>query len=209
MKLWSSFYDYVMPELPGIDSALVDVYLRDKAIDFCEQTWCLVDNLDAFDTVADTYEYDLDSTETGMEVFAIKQAWVDDAPIDPITMDDLYGTAADWRTYSGKPRYYAQENFGTVLLFEPPDGVYSVSIAAVLRPKVDATGVPDRVYSDYRRIISWGTLAALMAQPAKPWSNPERSDYYRREYEAAITKSTVLANRARARATVQVTFRKI
>lgn len=209
MKLWASFYDYVMPELPGVDTAVVDIALRDQCIDFCEQTWCLIDNLDSFDTVAGTYEYDLDSTETGMEVFAVKQVWVDDAPIDPVTMDDLYATPSDWTTYSGKPRYYAQENFGTVLLFEPPDAVYSVRIAAVLRPRVDATGVPDKFYTDYRKYVARGTMAALMAQPAKPWSNPDRSDYYRREYEAAITKSTVLANRARARAAMQVTFRRI
>lgn len=210
MKTWSQFYDFVLPELPGVDTPLVDIFLRNTAIDFCEETWSLTADMDSIATVEDVYEYDLDSPETGVEVFAIKKAWIDSMPINPISMDDLWSASTDWRTSSGKPMYFAQQEPFKVLLYPVPDSVgYTFDITATLRPTTTATGVPDRLFADYRRQISWGTMAALMAQPAKPWSNPDRSAYYRKEYEAALTKSTVLTNRARSRAGLQVNFRNI
>lgn len=207
MKTWSQFYDFVLPELPGVDTPLVDIFLRNTAIDFCEETWSLMADMDTISTVAAVYEYDLDSPESGVEVFAIKKAWIDSAPIDPISMDDLWAASTDWKTSSGKPSYFAQQEAFKVLLYAVPDAVYSLDLTATLRPTTTALGVPDRFFADYRRQVSWGTMAALMAQPAKPWSNPDRSAYYRKEYEAALTKSTVLTNRARSRAALQVTFR--
>ncbi|MDQ3186902.1 MAG: hypothetical protein M3Q16_10710, partial [Pseudomonadota bacterium] len=38
MKLWSDFYDLVMPDLPGCPSVVVDNSLRQSAIAFCEQS---------------------------------------------------------------------------------------------------------------------------------------------------------------------------
>lgn len=210
MKTWSQFYDFVLPELPGVDTPLVDIFLRNTSIEFCEETWALMADMDSINSVDAVYEYDLDSPESGVEPFAVKQAWIDSMPISPISMDNLWAASTDWRTSSGKPIYFAQQEFSKILLYPVPDAVgYTLDITVTLRPTTTATGVPDRLFADYRRQISWGTMAALMAQPAKPWSNPERSMYYRKEYEAALTKSTVLTNRARSRAALQVTFRNI
>jgi len=37
-KLWSDFYDLVVPDLPGCPFAMVDNALRESAIAFCEQS---------------------------------------------------------------------------------------------------------------------------------------------------------------------------
>jgi hypothetical protein len=207
MKLWNNFYDYTIPELPGIDTALLDTSLRDVAIDFCEQTWCIVTALDSISTVAGTYEYQLDSTESGMEVFAIKMAWIDSAPVAAESMDDLWGANTDWRTYQGKPLYYAQQDFQNILLYPVPDAVYTLDTVGALRPTINSLGVPDRMFADYRKVIVAGAKANLMAQPTKPWSNPQLADFYAKQYQGGITSATVLVNRARARATLQVRYR--
>ena len=209
MKTWAQFYDYVIPELPGVASDLVDIHLRDTAIDLCEQTWVLQADHDNISTIAGIYEYELDSPESQCEVLAIKQAWIDNGPIDPISQDDLWKANIDWRTVSGTPTYHSQQDNANVLLYAVPDRVYTLSMVVALRPTVTSTGVPDRIYADYRRAIAAGAKAVLMAQPAKPWSNPERSEFYRAEYEAAITKTTVLVNRARARSQLQVRYRTV
>ena len=209
MKAWDQFYDYVIPELPGISQDLVDLHLRDMAIDLCEQTWVLQADHDDINTIANIYEYEFESPESQCEVLAIKQAWIDGGPINPISMDDLWKANVDWRTVTGTPTYHSQQDNSNVLLYAVPDAVYTLSMVVAMRPKVDATGVPDRIYADYRRAISAGAKAVLMGQPAKPWSNPERSAAYRTEYEAAITKTTVLVNRARARSQLQVRYRTV
>ncbi|HJT51997.1 MAG TPA: hypothetical protein VJ734_08665 [Nitrosospira sp.] len=38
MKLWSDFYDLVIPELPGCLLAVADGALHQAAITFCEQS---------------------------------------------------------------------------------------------------------------------------------------------------------------------------
>ena len=210
MKTWSDFYDYVVPELPGLaNTDMVDLHLRDAAIDFCEQTWVLVGDHDPVSTIADIYEYELDSPESQCECFAIKQAWIDDSPIEPISMDDLWAANIDWRTSSGQPSKFAQQDYENVLLYAVPDAVYTLTMVVALRPTVTATGVPDRFYADYRKAIAFAAKANLMAQPAKPWSNPDKSTYYQTLYQAEITKTTVLVNRARARATLQVRYRTV
>jgi hypothetical protein len=209
MKTWAQFYDYIMPSLPGVSAAAVDVVLRDKTIEFCEQTWALTDDLDPIPTVAGQYEYPLDATEPQTEVFAVKTAWVDSEPIAPETMDVLWAANRDWRTYQGKPLYYAQRDFQNVLLYPVPDGVYSVDLVAVLRPTLASTGVPDKVFTDYRQIISAGVLGVFLQQSDKPWSNPSVGSAAARQFSNGVTAATVTTTRGRARATLQVRFRRI
>ena len=59
-------------------------------------------------------------------------------------------------------------------------------------PSPTATGIDDIVWQSYRREISWGAKATLMASPKKPYSDPARATYFESRFVNAIAVAAML-----------------
>ncbi|ELI7913476.1 hypothetical protein VYJ29_001073 [Yersinia enterocolitica] len=53
-----------------------------------------------------------------------------------------------------------------------------VTVDFVIEPKRDVTEVPDVLADDYADVIAIGALEDLFIMPGKPWTDPQRSQYF-------------------------------
>lgn len=55
-------------------------------------------------------------------------------------------------------------------------------ILLAMEPVRGATVVPDVLYDEYAQTIAWGALERLFIMPGKPWTDEQRSAYYKARF---------------------------
>lgn len=76
-----------------------------------------------------------------------------------------------------------------------------VAVDFAIEPRRDVTEVPDVLADDYADVIAMGALEDLFIMPGKPWTDPQRSQYfgvrfvegYRRAFREALDNSPITA----------------
>lgn len=209
---WSAFYDYVLPELPGINHDLVDIYLRRAAIEFCEETSVYVADHDPISLIKGISEYDLEPPELETDIVAIKKAWVGVAAIDYVSQDTLNQRTVYWPGEEApRPVAFTQQTQTSIIVYPKPTESLrnGLKMKVVLRPKLTATQLTDWVATKYIQEITDGAKAMLMAMPNKPWTQPDGAAIYRAQFEAGKTRATIEAIRSFTRASQQVQLKRI
>ena len=193
-KVWSTFYPDVLPDLPGAPLPLVDHYLRNATIEFCERSKAWVADLTVIDAVAGQMEYAL-PLPTGAELVEIKAALYLGEAITPKTHDYLADKYGDWQVEVGYPAHYTHQTTDEVLLVPAPTDAATgaLKIKAAVRPSPTAADVEDWFYSRYRLAIAAGCKALMASMTDKPWTNADRAVINAGMFDAAITKATQAA----------------
>lgn len=210
MTAWSTFYDFVMPDVPGISTSFVDFMLRQVAIDFCRKSCLHSVELDAIDVVADQQEYDLTSPIDETEVALVKAAWFNNTPMMFATLDVLNPSNPYWPSLSATDaRAFTQRQPDKMLVYPIPDTDLAggLRVEVVLVPTQSAAGLTDWIANKYRYELACGVKARLMLQPSKPWTNLEAGQYELAQYQAALTRATIDTNRSLTRAAVSAAMR--
>jgi hypothetical protein len=186
MKTWALFYPDVLPEIPGVPMPMVDHWLRNAAIEFCERTKAHVVTLDPVNAVADQmgYALPLDANTELVQVVAVKFSGDKLTPKSPGFLEKKYD---DWESETGTPEHYTQAATDILLLVPAPDTAETDAIAvrAAIKPGTEATGIHDWLFSQYRKAIGAGALAGLLSMN-KPWADPNRALLNQAKFEAAI-----------------------
>lgn len=209
---WSGFYDYVLPELTGVSTDLVDIYLRRAAIEFCEETSVYVADHDPISLVKGIAEYDLEAPENETDIVSVKKAWVGNAPIDYISQDTLNQRQSYWPADEAEqPTAFTQQTQTSLIVYPKPTIALKngLKMKVVLRPTLTASGIVDWVATKYVQEISDGAKAMLMAMENKPWSSQAGTAVYRAQFEAGKTRATIEALRSFTRASQQVQLKRI
>lgn len=202
MKAWSLFYPDVLPELPGAPVPMVDHWLRNAAIEFCERSKAHVVTLDPITSVADQMAYviALDADTELVELVAVR--WLDEklTPKSPHFLEEKYD---DWESETGTPEHYTQVDTENVMLVPAPGTAETdgIRIRAAIKPGIAATGVHDWLFSQYRPAICAGAKAKMMAQLDKPWSKPDLVAINQAAFDAAIDSATTRASDGHVRST--------
>ncbi|QKJ87409.1 hypothetical protein PMPD1_2467 [Paramixta manurensis] len=55
----------------------------------------------------------------------------------------------------------------------------AVNAVIAVEPRISAAVVPDALADDYAEAVAFGALQELYMMPGKPWTDPQRSEYYR------------------------------
>lgn len=209
---WSGFYDFVLPELNGVPTDLVDIYLRRATIEFCEETSVYVADHDPISIIKGIAEYDLEPPEPETDIVSVKKAWVGNAPIDYISQDTLNQRMTYWPTdEAARPTAFTQQTQTSLLLYPKPteSSKAGLNMKVVLRPSLTATGVTDWVATKYIQEITDGAKSMLMGMENKPWSSQTGEAKYRAQFEAGKTRATIEALRSFTRASQQVQLKRI
>lgn len=209
-KVWADFYDYVLPELPGVPQDVATLHLRSVAIDFFERARIYIVDHDPILIVGTQHTYDL-APPTGYEVAEIDVAELEATPLDPVGLDDLpqffpQGVG----NYTGQPRVYFQETLDTVRFAPTPDSASTaleVTLRTVLRPTRASTGVDNWVFNKWVEVIANGVKSRLMLMPSKPWTNPQLANFYGNLYATAVQKAGVGSAKGKTRALQAVQMR--
>lgn len=109
--------------------------------------------------------------------------------LEPATLAEFFSYDEEYPFLQGIPTHYATEEFSSLKFYPVPDADAEAEASCIvflaLCPTNTATGLDQDVFSRYREGIVDGAAARLMAQPDKPWSNPQLSSYYAGRYRAA------------------------
>ena len=195
MKTLATFYDLIMPELPGISTALVDQYLIQMAREICEHSRAWREDFDATDAFAGQATYDVFAPETKAELVAVHKLTVgsvllfDDSWRMPITRYEL-DTADAPKYRKDNPPFSISADLTQLTLIDDEipsaDAVGSILITGSMKPAMDATSLPDWLYVVHARTLKSAVLSALMAQAGKPWSAPAQSGLYAADYASRL-----------------------
>jgi hypothetical protein len=202
MKAWSLFHPDVMPELPGALAIMVNHWLRNISIEFCERTRAHVVMLDAESSEAGIGDYYI-SVPTGTIVHEVVSVSYKDSPMEPKSheyLDSVYGT--DWINQTGTPTLYTQYEPGTLVLVPAPAAVEvgAIKIRACLKPSESSTGITDWLYAQFRGVIAEGAKAKMMSMVNVPWRNIEQAGICAGRFEQGVADASDRVQKALVRA---------
>lgn len=206
MTDWEDFFDYVMPEVPGIGTDLALMYIRLAAIDFCDKSLVHTVMLDDITLVAGQTTYDIavpDQTDLAMVV----NAWVGTRTITPKQIDELNQNSIDWQSESGRPESFTQTTQTSISLYKTPDAnniADALRLRAALRPDIGADGLEDWVANKYVTTIAAGAMARLMSMPKKPWTDLQSAGLKNAMYMQGLNEARIDAKRGFSRGGLRV-----
>jgi hypothetical protein len=203
MKLWSDFYDLIVPDLPGCPLAIVDNALRQAAILFCEMSLAWRATLADVAVVAGTNTYPY-VPPSGAVVHAITYAAFNGEEIAAHTGEsDL--RIWDWRNQTGTPEYVL--GGATSLILVPnPDAAGTLSLIVALKPMPTATGIDDDIFNEWRDAIIAGALARLMMSPKKPYTDAQMASFHQMQFFTKTGTAGMRVARSYTRAPLQTTI---
>lgn len=182
-KAFSTFYDHLLPELPGCTTEFVDLHLLQVARDFCTRTSAWRDTFDTIASQDDTLTYDLFTSEARTELVQLLRLTINDVLLwcaeDPAENEDQPENPAD------QPPFVINGDGDLITLEEQPEG--DIVMVGSMRPTMAATSLPDLLLNDYLEAIRTGTLARLMVMSGKRWTDRDLATIYGREYTRLTT----------------------
>lgn len=200
MKLWSDFYDLLLPDLPGCPVTAADSALRQSAIAFCEQSLAWQTEHQPVFVTAGIAEHAF-SQPAGSVVHAITHAVLDGEEIEPFAGEKNI-VIRSWRRQTGKPRYILGGPSSLTLVPAPDtNGVLAMTVA--LKPSAASTGIDDALFNEYRETIIHGAMARLMLSPKKPYTDIQLAAYHQQQFIIKTAAAGVRVARSYARAPLQ------
>lgn len=165
----SQFKPLIHLDAPGAPTDLVDLHLMNTVTHFCRESLIVNKLMTEITTAAGDRDYSV-TVPSGYKVALVYLLKLDNVIINP------------WfeTTTSFKLEY-------------APQAGQTLTGRLALYPERTETTVDDILYDDYLEAIVSGTLARLMAQPGKDWSNPQFVEYHRGIYSEGVIDAKLRA----------------
>jgi hypothetical protein len=208
MKALSAFYPRILPYLPGCSEPLASQVLLNSAIEFCENSLVLRQNLDTFTTTAGVSQYDLAPPSSQHDINRVMGVTLDGMELRPGMAEIVRN---DLPTDNAKPRAFYTDRTDSVFtlrLTPPPDDAYSVIVAVTLRPTRSATLLDDDLYNIWIDPIVSGAIARAMLVPDQTFTNPAQADYLLRSAAKQTNSSRIESTYGLVRGSMSVRPRK-
>lgn len=200
MKLWSDFYDLLMPDLPGCPAAAADSALRQSSIAFCEQSLAWQTEHQPVFVMGGIAEYPFSPPE-GAAVHSTINAVLDGEEIESFAGEKNI-TIKNWSRQTGKPRYVLGGP-SSLTLIPTPDSNGVLGVTVTLKPSATSTGIDDGLFHEYREAIIHGAMARLMLSPKKPYTNIQLAAYHQQQFIIKTAAAGMRVARSYARAPFQ------
>lgn len=207
MKALSAFFPRILPYLPGCPEPLAAQVLVNAAIDFCDASLVLRQNLDTFNTVVGRVQYDLDAPSAQHDINRVMGVTLDGKELVAGMAEALRG---DMPTAPAKPRgFYTDrtDSVFTLMLSPPPDKVYSVLVSVTLSPARTATQLDDDLYNTWINPIVSSAIAQAMQIPGQPFSNPAQAQILLNSVARQTVTSRIEGNYGFVRGSMRVRSR--
>lgn len=184
---WSSFYQYVAPDVFECPQITMDIAIRDSAIEFCRRTQVWQEQLDDIQTIAGVSTYDL-GNQSSVIVEQVLEALCDGRILEPVKFRDL---PANRDTRTGESTVYSMMFGDQVRLYPIPQSSGKLSLTVVYTPSNSSTGIDSTLFERYKEIIAHGAKHRLMTVPNKSWSNPALAQYHMTQFMRGIGEARI------------------
>ena len=165
--IWSDFYSWVLPSVPGCPNPTLDLHIRQAAIEFCRRTLCWVRTLDPVEANGMDIRFDLDLPS---QTQAVKLMAVAVNGLEYLLVDTQRGLQLV-RQGSGADFSFTQDKL--TLDVHPLRGRGdSIEVDMALAPSFNASSIETDVASPYVQEIAQGALATLQMMAGVAWSDP-------------------------------------
>ena len=165
--IWSDFYSWVLPSVPGCPNPTLDLHIRQAAIDFCRRTLCWVRTLDPVEANGMDIRCDLDLPS---QTQAVKLMAVAVNGLEYLLVDTQRGLQLV-RQGSGADFSFTQDKL-TLDVHPLRQRGDSIEVDMALAPSFNAGSVETDVASPHTQEIAQGALATLQMMAGVAWSDP-------------------------------------
>lgn len=185
----------VLAEAPECPDAEASRLVIEAAIELCEKSNAWNEVQESPILLVDTvHTYDVDVPD-GAKLVAVMGVTLPARALTMANMARLSRELPSWPTStSPEPLYFNSASAaGTFRVYPTPlnAGGLPMTIRASYAPLRSATEMDDDFASLYLDLITHGALSRLMAQPRKPWSNPQLAAFHGQKFEAGIVDATI------------------
>lgn len=172
MTLLEAFLPAIRQQISGpLDFMMTDAALE-AAITFCRESTIIRQEVILEGVTADQ-QYNLTDPLTQLQPFKRLSVW------------DYSYEEPDWsRNHHCYPDLISGVEYdvvsGNVLTFRK--NYTKIKVLLAMRPIEGATEVPDILFDQYRTTIARGALEWLFMMPGKPWTDEQRSAYFKARF---------------------------
>lgn len=166
----SQFLSRLLPQVPGCSEPLAYQSILDSAIEFCEKSLVIRQNLDAFFTVDGRSVYDLDPPTSSHAIARVISVQLDNKPLHGLFEEDVPNLGDS----SGEPTLFHTtriDNEFVLNLYPIPDERQRVTVHVALKPTRSATQVDDDLFNNWSEVVVEGAIARIARIPNQPFSD--------------------------------------
>lgn len=176
---FSALHELVLPYLPGADTPIIDSTIRKVVREWMKRTTCVRQTFQ-FNTANGLSDYQL--LPGSGQVASIMAVWQDPAA-DPLRVatEDLRRTSSPAR-----PTHWWEMIPGVVKFYPTPNGIYPITVNAVLTLTQTDTTLPEELVANYGEQLTSGVLSMMMSMPGKPWTQSKAAIDMGRVFNGAI-----------------------
>ena len=198
-RLFSTLIPQVVAHATGCPPPQIITALKQSATELCRGGYIWTEAITPLNVVALTSEYTPTVTNADGRIHTVLWAAHDQATLGPriwATLMATYPTYPDTAA-AATPTLFSQRNSQVLNLYPVPVASLTGGLTAqvVLVPTTAATGIEDRVMTDFEEEIVRGALHRVLALPDKSWSNPKVSDFYGRKFRNDIAQAKARYNK--------------
>lgn len=202
MTLYTAWFDYVMPSVPGAMNGVVTQAIRRAVIEFCRLSLACRHTPSAINIVGATSTYTI-TPPAGTQVQDFMDVKVNGIDIDARSNEWLDLRVKDWRTTAtGPARAWRSPGTNQIQIVPTPSESITggLVVECALKPTEASTECPDWIFNDYVEAIKWGALERLCAMPRAPWRSGELYNEAKREFASWCEAASARAMQGGTRA---------
>lgn len=210
---FTSWYEDVLPYVPGCPPPVALQKIRQAAIDYCRisRSWRYLD-LDPIDLVAAQQTYVIGTTAAlgslpaDVVVCHVYQALYNDVPLDALTPAQFRAKSETWFDDAGEPEAFTLFQEGEISLWRIPESSEDDALEIpeiALAPTQASTGIDERIYQFGREAIAMGARALIMQIPKKPYSDPSLGMHLWQQFQIEAGGADLRASSGRGHARIR------
>lgn len=172
MAQFADLYDYVIPEVRGVETETVDFFARKVIRDYLQGTTLWREVL-TVPLIPGHTDYKLTPRQGGIVAGILSVPRLDDASRAMHNADEGERWPKAYLPDPGKADYWWQTYPGLISFNRPPDVNYTLQIEVFKKLSLDPADnyIPDFIFEQYVEDIAYGVKALLQAMGSKPWTD--------------------------------------
>ena len=194
----SQFLSRLLPQVPGCSEPLAYQSLVDSAIEFCEKSLAIRQDLDAFFSVDSRRVYDLDPPTINHSIARVISVTADGRPLTGIFEEDVSSLGQDY----GRPLAFHTtriDNEFVLNLYPIPDERLRIVVHAALKPTRAAQQLDDDLFNNWADAIIDGAISRIARIPNQPFSDVNYASTMASSAREKISRARIEAYHGRVR----------